>query len=123
MAEHPLLVKMTRHLNEARAIKDEFEGRPIPAEQAHQMSQHLQLSQGYRERYEREAALEDHKQWLEEPQYKHDMSNGATGQAKGWSPGGDQPSDDGQVSRATKSFLDWVRSGVVAPEAKADLVE
>ena len=70
--------KAAEHTAQARAINDEFEGKAMPAEAAHQMEQHLKAASEYRARVNREAALEDVEGWIKEPDYKHDMSNGAT---------------------------------------------
>src|SRR6266545_164108 len=74
---HPLLIKAAEHVAQARAINDEFEGKVMPAEAAHQMQQHLEKASEYKARCNREAALMDMEGWVKEPQYKHDMNGGA----------------------------------------------
>lgn len=129
---NPLYAKAAEQLAKARAINDEYEGKPMPAEAAHQMGQHLKAASEFRQRAEREDLLTEQEQFLAEPHYKHDMSNGATdlygahdgaSGTKGYTPGQSIDQQGDGLSRATKSFLNWVRTGVVTPEAKADLVE
>jgi HK97 family phage major capsid protein len=127
---HPLLEKAAQHVAKARAINDQYEGKPMPAEAAHQMKQHLTSATELRQRVDREKLLDDHEGYLAEPQYRHDMSNGAAVDddgygRKGYTPGNgpERQDPEGGLSRQTKAFLDFVRTGHVAPEHKADLVE
>ncbi|MBD3946476.1 phage major capsid protein [Nocardioides ganghwensis] len=121
--------KAAQHTAQARAINDEFEGKTMPAEAAHQMEQHLKAASDYRQRAQREALLVETEDWLSEPDYKHDMSNGATGDdptyrsEKGYTPGSPSHDDGSVLSPQSKAFLDFVRTGTIAPEHKADLVE
>lgn len=120
---HPLLEKAAQHTAQARAINDEFSGKPMPAEAAHQMEQHLKAASEYRARVTREAALEDVEQWIAEPQYKHDMSNGAT-VAENFGHGKIRMEEELKEMRE-KAFFAYVRKGLdaITPEQKADLVE
>jgi HK97 family phage major capsid protein len=120
---HPLLEKAAQHTAQARAINDEFQGRDMPAEAAHQMEQHLSKASDYRKRVTREAQLSDNESWLAEPDYKHDMTGGE-GIATKFGHG-ELMLDTERKEKERKSFVDFVRKGFagVVPEVKADLVE
>lgn len=121
---HPLLEKAAQHLAQARAINDEFEGKDMPAEAAHQMEQHIKKSTEYRSRVTREAALSDNESWLKEPDYKHDMGAGGE-RVAGEFGHGEILLESERTEKQMKSFLGFVRKGLsgVQPEVKADLVE
>jgi HK97 family phage major capsid protein len=134
---HPLLEKAAQHTAQARAINDEFEGKSMPAEAAHQMKAHLDAAREYRSRVGLEASLTDVESWIKEPQHKHDMSGGQadySAASGGEFKGGSIPSAFGngaevyeQQRQASKnhSFFEYVRKGLdgVTMEQKADLVE
>lgn len=120
---HPLLEKAAQHLAKARAINDEFAGKDMPAEAAHQMEQHLAKASDYRSRVTREAALSDNEEWIKEPQYKHDMGSGERVAEKFGH--GEILLEGERSEKQRESFFNFVRKGFngVAPEVKADLVE
>jgi len=138
---HPLLEKAAQHTAQARAINDEFEGKHMPAEAAHQMKQHLDAAAEYRSRVGLEASLTDAETWIKEPQYKHDMSGAGDGDEGGSGGGGGRgykggsiPTSFGDGQRtyeearnASKqhTFFEYVRKGMdaLSLEQKADLVE
>lgn len=123
MTTHPLLVKAAQHTAQARAINDEFEGKAMPAEAAREMDEHLAKAAEYRSRVTREAALVESEQFIAEPQYKHDMTNG-TKIAEAFGHG--QPIVAEQKAEyARKAFWDFVRKGeqALSMEQKAQLVE
>jgi len=121
---HALLEKAARHTAQARAINDEFEGKEMPAEAAHQMDGHLAKASEYRKQWNRLEALADHQSFLDEPVYKHDMGVGAT-QTIGGTSAGEFLLDSERKERASKSFFDYCRKGLegITVEQKADLVE
>jgi len=113
-----LLEKAAQHTARARAINDEFEGKEMPAEAAHQMEGHLKKASDYRSRVTRDAQLSDTENWLSEPEYKHDMSGG--GEYRG-----EILLDSEKKDRKEHAFFEFCRKGLegLAPEQKADLVE
>ncbi|AKU15753.1 phage major capsid protein [Luteipulveratus mongoliensis] len=120
---HPFLERAAQHTAQARAINDEFEGKAMPAEAANQMEKHLQKASEYRRQVEREAALKSTEEWLEEPQYKHDMTGGSAIAAEF---GHGAPILASEKKEAAKSaFFDYVRKGEsgLTIEQKAALVE
>lgn len=123
--QHPLLVKAAQHTAQARAINDEFEGKDMPAEAAHQMEGHLKKASEYRRAVEREQQLKDNESWLSEPDYKHDGGASEGGQRLGGTDAGEFLLESERKDKELKSFLGFVRKGFdgVAPEVKADLVE
>lgn len=123
MSAHPLLVKAAQHTAQARAINDEFEGKPMPAEAAREMDEHLAKASEYRQRVQREAQLTESEQWIAEPQYKHDMTNGAQ-IAQQFGHGHDLHKTT-KTEYEEKAFLDYVRKGYegLSMEQKAALVE
>jgi len=122
---HPLLDKAARHTAQARAINDEFEGKEMPAEAAHQMDGHLAKASEYRKQWNREQALADHQTFLDEPVYKHDMSGGGSKAALGGTGAGEFLLESEKKDRATHSFFEFCRKGLdaLSVEQKADLVE
>lgn len=121
---HPLLEKAAQHIAQARAINDEFAGKDMPAEAAHQMQAHLQKASDYRARVTREAQLADNEEWLAEPDYKHDLGPAGEKVAASFGHGGALlESERKELER--KSFVDFVRKGTagVRAEVKAALVE
>lgn len=50
MSTTDLAARMRQHVAQARAIKDAFEGKQMPAEAAHQMEQHLEAAEGLKAR-------------------------------------------------------------------------
>lgn len=125
MAQHPLLVKAAQHTAQARAINDEFEGKEMPAEAAHQMEGHLKKAGEFRRAVERERQLQDNESWLSEPDYKHDGGASEGGQRLGGTDAGEFLLESERKDKTMKSFLGYVRKGEagIAPEVKADLVE
>lgn len=121
---HPLLEKAAQHNAKARAINDEFDGKDMPAEAAHQMEQHIKKASEYRSRVTREAVLSDNEEWLAEPDYKHDMGAGGERVAERFGHG-DIMLESERAEKQRKSFFDFIRKGAtgVAPEVKADLIE
>jgi HK97 family phage major capsid protein len=123
---HPLLQKAAEHIAQARRINDEFEGKQMPADAAHQMQQHLDAATEYKRHANLEASLTTSEAWLHEPQYKHDMSGGYGGlggqsfDTKGY--GGYD-----SVRREVTDFCRFLREGKSGSEFhlehKADLVE
>ena len=80
-----------KHVAQARAIQDSFEGKAMPAEAARQMGAHLDKAQRYRHQGE----LELEEKWLQTPRYVHDMTSNGTkewtgidGQPGGWDTAG-----------------------------------
>lgn len=109
MSTHPLLVKAAQHTAQARAINDEFEGKSMPAEAAREMDEHLAKAAELRQRVTREAALVENEQWINEPQYAHDMTNGVK-IAEQFGHG--RPLvDEQQKDYAKKAFLQYLRGG------------
>lgn len=121
---HPLLEKAAQHLAQARAINDEFQGKDMPAEAAHQMEQHLGKASELRSRVTREASLSDNESWMSDPEYKHDMGAGGARSLTGIDHG-DILLESERAEKQRESFYNFVRKGFagVAPEVKADLVE
>ena len=123
MATHPLLVKAAQHTAQARAINDEFENKPMPAEAAREMDEHLSKAAEYRQRVQRQASLEDSEQWIAEPQYKHEMVHGED-IAKQFGHG--KEITDGETKEyKRKAFFDYIRKGDngISRDQKAALVE
>lgn len=123
MSTHPLLVKAAQHTAQARAINDEFEGKPMPAEAAREMDEHLAKAAEYRARVTREAHLVEEEQFIAEPQYKHDMTMGAKiAESFGHGP---QIAESKRAEHQRKAFLDYIRKGEsgLSMEQKADLIE
>ena len=123
MATHPLLVEAAKHTAQARAINDEFEGKPMPAEAAREMEGHLAKAADYRARVTREAALVESEEWIREPQYKHDMTHG-TKIAEGFGHGRTLVGEQAKEARR-EAFLRYVRKGAegLTMEQKAALIE
>ncbi|WP_116051686.1 phage major capsid protein [Amycolatopsis palatopharyngis] len=122
---HPLLDKAARHTAQARAINDEFEGKAMPAEAAHQMDGHLGKAAEYRKQWNREQALTDNESFLDEPVYKHDMGAGEFKGSVGGTSAGEFLLDSERKERKGQAFFDYCRKGLDALtiEQKADLVE
>lgn len=120
---HPLLELAAQHTAQARAINDEFAGKAMPAEAAHQMKGHLDKASEYRARVEAEAELKANETWLAEPQYKHDMTGGQTIATEFGHGAPLLESERKEMSR--KAFMAYVRGGKegMSGELKAALVE
>jgi HK97 family phage major capsid protein len=108
-------------LAQARALNDHYDGKAMPAEAAFRIERllnHVSDAKRHMDTLRAEQALGA-------PDYKHDMLGGF-GVGGG---GSHDPSAAGfgnagaPLSKATKSFLGWVRDGQMTPERKADLVE
>lgn len=123
MSTHPLLVKAAQHTAQARAINDEFEGKPMPAEAAREMDEHLAKAAEYRARVTREAALVEEEQFIAEPQYKHDMTMGAK-IAESFGHGKPIVAEQ-RAEYSRKAFWDYIRKGEqgLSLEQKAALIE
>ena len=115
---HPLLEKAAQHVAQARAINDEFAGKDMPAEAAHQMEQHVAKAGELRSRVTREANLADNESWLSDPEYKHDMGAGGARSLTGIDHGNILLESE-RTEKQRESFFNFVRKGMsgVAPDA------
>lgn len=125
MAAHPLLVKAAQLIEQARAIKEEYADDPtrMPADVAQTQDRLLLKASELRKSVERDAHLADLTKFLEEPEYKHDMTGGdAIAREIGH---GTPLLESEKRERQSKAFWSWVKFGEKAMqnEVKADLVE
>lgn len=121
---HPLLERAAQHVAQARAINDQFEGKAMPAEAAHQMAEHLKSANEYRTRVEREAALLDQEKFLSEPEYKHEMTGAGASLPESFGRGS-ALLDSEKKELKRQAFWGFIRSGDegLTREQKAALVE
>jgi HK97 family phage major capsid protein len=123
-------------VHQARALNDEYEGKAMPAEAAFTIERLLNHAADCKRHVDTLRAEE----WLSEPDYKHDMVGGGMGggiqvgggglSIKGnqmhvphHQLGGEYGVPGAPLSKATRSFIGWIRDGIMTPERKADLVE
>lgn len=130
MAPHPLLVRAAQCIEQARALNDEFTDKSkMPAEVAGRIDRLIGEASKARQQVEREAKMTDLDNFLQAPDYKHDMTAAATCAEDGsLSAAGIEAvytTEGERKARATKAFFDFVRKGAsnMNAEYKADLVE
>jgi len=110
-----LVGKARQRVEEARRIVEEYAGKAMPADVKQQVDRLLEEARELKAQADRAVEVQKLQAWLDEPQYRRPMSEGA---AKALAPE-DEPSEDGGLSEAqkkkqTRAFFKALRGGIGA---------
>ncbi|ADU50164.1 phage major capsid protein, HK97 family [Thermaerobacter marianensis DSM 12885] len=108
-----LVGKARQRVEEARRIVEEYAGKAMPADVKEQVDRLLAEAKELKAQADRAAEVQKLQAWLDEPQYRRPMNEGA---AKALAPE-DEPAEDGGLSEAqkkkqTRAFFKALRGGL-----------